>query len=238
MLHISAAQMLDAWETSTRAAPRLRSLALLESTSGLDREALAALPVGHCDALLLELRERLFGTRLDCETCCPNCGDRLEFALSTEALRVAPSGLEREVQRLQIDGISVSFRAATVADLEACAGIGAPEQARQALLGRCIYQVEPAGATLDAALLEAIEQRMAALDPQADLPIELTCPQCAHRWAEPFDIGTFVAREMNGWAQRVFDDIHVLATGYGWSERDILALSPARRRHYVERIAG
>jgi len=238
MLHVTAAQMLDVWEASTRAAPQLRSLALLERTSGLASEELAALPVGRCDALLLELREQLFGTRLECETHCPRCGDRLEFALATPALRVAPSGLEHEVQQLELGGISVTFRAATVADLEACADITVPEQASQTLLARCIQHIEPAGAMLDSALAEAVAQRMAALDPQADLPVELACPHCSHSWTEPFDIGAFVAREMNGWAQHVLDDIHVLAASYGWSERDILALSPARRRHYVERVAG
>src|SRR5690242_10005739 len=120
MLHASAAQILDVWEASTRAPPHRRSLALLESTSGLAREELAALPVGWCDALLLELREQLFGTHLECETHCPHCGDRLEFGLATAALRVAPSGLEQAVQQLELDGISVTFRAATVADLEVC----------------------------------------------------------------------------------------------------------------------
>jgi hypothetical protein len=238
MLHVTAAQMLDVWEASSRAATPRRSLALLEATSGLGGEELAALPVGRCDALLLELRERLFGTRLECETRCPRCGDRLEFALATAALRVAPSGQEHEVQQLELDGVSVTFRAATVADLDACADIIVPEQASQALLARCIQRIEPAGATLDATQAEAVAQRMATVDPQADLPVELACPQCAQSWTEPFDIGAFVAREMNGWAQRVLDDIHVLAASYGWSERDILALSPARRRHYVERVAG
>jgi hypothetical protein len=238
MLNISAAQMLAAWEESTRAAPPLRWLALLGGASGLDRNEIAALTIGQCDALLLDLREQLFGTRLECETRCPQCAERLEFAVATQSLRVAASEPRHEPQPLAIDGVRIAVRAVTVADVEACAGATTPEAAVQVLLTRCIEPVELADATLDTAHLEAIEQRMAGLDPQADLRIDLACPQCARGWSEPFDIGSFLTREMHAWAQRVLDEIHVIAAGYGWSESDILALSPARRRHYVERIAG
>jgi hypothetical protein len=35
----------------------------------------------------------------------------------------------------------------------------------------------------------------------------------------------------------LFDDIHLLAQAYGWSEGEILALSPARRSAYLARVA-
>jgi hypothetical protein len=37
-------------------------------------------------------------------------------------------------------------------------------------------------------------------------------------------------------AQRLMDDVHVLAQGYGWTEPEVLALSDARRTAYLERV--
>jgi len=238
MYPFAAAEMLDAWEAGRCASPHHRSLALLEHTSGLAGDALAALPVGHCDALLLGLREQLFGTRMECEIGCPVCSERLEFTLDTAAVRVAPGATEQTAHHVELDGVKATFHVPTMADFGACAELESSDRAAQALLARCIECVDPAGRRLNDALVEAIEERIAALDPQANAAMTLTCPQCAHVWIEPFDIGAFLSREIDAWAQQLLEEIHVLAASYGWSERDILALSPARRRYYVDRAAG
>jgi hypothetical protein len=35
---------------------------------------------------------------------------------------------------------------------------------------------------------------------------------------------------------QVLDEVHELASAYGWSEEEILGLSSRRRRQYVERL--
>ena len=65
-----------------------------------------------------------------------------------------------------------------------------------------------------------------------------TCPACTFTWSEPFDIVTFFWAEIDAWARRLLADVHVLASSYGWSERDILALSPVRRQYYLEMVNG
>lgn len=52
-----------------------------------------------------------------------------------------------------------------------------------------------------------------------------------------FDIGAYLWEEVDAWADRTLRDVHLLAASYGWSERDILDLSPARRGRYLE-LAG
>jgi len=56
-----------------------------------------------------------------------------------------------------------------------------------------------------------------------------------------FNYATFLASqrrtaEARDWAQRILADVNVLARAYGWSEREILSLSPTRRRHYLELV--
>jgi hypothetical protein len=42
--------------------------------------------------------------------------------------------------------------------------------------------------------------------------------------------------ELNAAATRLLHDVHTLASAYGWSEGDILAMSEARRARYVAMV--
>jgi hypothetical protein len=51
-----------------------------------------------------------------------------------------------------------------------------------------------------------------------------------------FDIISFFWKEIDHWVKHLLLDVHVLAKAYGWSENDILEISPWRRRIYLEMI--
>src|SRR5262245_58226902 len=83
---IDDATLLNAWEATTaRARPR-REAARLAGVSGGPVDVLARLPIGERDRRLLVMRTAALGERLDCETPCPACGERLEMALESPAL--------------------------------------------------------------------------------------------------------------------------------------------------------
>jgi hypothetical protein len=52
---------------------------------------------------------------------------------------------------------------------------------------------------------------------------------------DPVDL---VWREFAALARRLEDEVHVLASAYGWTESEILALPDSRRRRYVDRITS
>jgi hypothetical protein len=87
-----------------------------------------------------------------------------------------------------------------------------------------------------AALETAITTTVAAADPLAEIEIELNCPECAASWSAPFDIVSFLWNELDDWASRILGQVHVLASSYGWSESEIVALSPQRRQYYQDLI--
>ena len=91
---------------------------------------------------------------------------------------------------------------------------------------------------LPAAVLQAVAAAMAAADPQGDVELALRCPACGHVWPAAFDIGSFFWAEVDAWARVLLSEIHTLASAYGWREADVLALSPWRRRCYLELIGG
>ena len=80
----------------------------------------------------------------------------------------------------------------------------------------------------------ALAAAMAEADPQADLSLQFTCPDCHQQWEPVFDMARFVWQELHAWALRLLRDIDTLASSYHWSETDILAMSPRRRQAYLE----
>ena len=73
-------------------------------------------------------------------------------------------------------------------------------------------------------------------DPQASVRLALTCPACAHGSERPFDVVAYLWIEVDAWARRTLAEVHALAAAYGWSEREILALSARRRQLYLELV--
>ena len=61
---------------------------------------------------------------------------------------------------------------------------------------------------------------------------------CGHEWDELFDVVSFVWAELEVQACRLLQEVHVLARAYGWREGDVLALSPRRRRLYLEMVGA
>ncbi|MGW0209347.1 hypothetical protein ACWDZ8_27315, partial [Streptomyces sp. NPDC003233] len=82
-----------------------------------------------------------------------------------------------------------------------------------------------------------VAQAAAAADPAADIRLNLACPACGHAASAELDIASYLWAELDAWARGTLQDVHLLAGHYGWSESEILALSPLRRRYYLELCA-
>ena len=89
--------------------------------------------------------------------------------------------------------------------------------------------VHDRGPEVDEALVRAIECEA----PTAELRFEVTCLECEYGWSCDLDIVHYLWTEVEQLAQRTFLDVHALATGYGWNEEEILALSERRRSTYI-----
>jgi hypothetical protein len=85
-------------------------------------------------------------------------------------------------------------------------------------------------------ILDKLDQRMAEEDPQADISMMLTCPKCSHAWEMPFDIISYLWIEIDNWAKHILHEVAMLASAFGWSESDILNMSPRRRMLYLQMI--
>jgi len=144
---------------------------------------------------------------------------------------------------MTVAGIAVRMRVPHAADLAAISAEADVPHARAALLRRCVQASTADGGPLAPEQLPddvvaAIGARLADADTRADIELAPVCPRCGHRWAVVFDVCAFFWREIDAWARRILNEVHLLASRYGWSETDILRMSPWRRGFYLERSAG
>ena len=240
MLALNATSLLTAWEQGVSQHPLQRAVKLLAlAWPQKTIEEWARVSIGERDRQLLQLRDELFGSKFEAVATCPNCGERLELAFGKQDLLAQGTAGNSEWQRLECDGVEVNYRLPTSADLLEVTSN--PSQARELLLERCLDAradgVAVAASALPSAAVKLLAEKLAEADPQAEVQIVLDCPACSHQWTTVFDILSYLWGEIEDWAQRLLNDVHGLASAYGWSERDILSMSATRRRLYLE-LAG
>lgn len=234
-------ELLDVWERGQGQIPAVHALLLLAvAFPGDSYESLASLSVGLRDDRLLALRRWLFGPDLENMLICPACNERLELAFDMSNIHAPPlAELEKELQ-IQAQGYQVRFRLPNALDLVV---VQQEEDARQTLLQRCILSAyhgeqETSVADLPVRVIEEITKRMDEADPQADIRFPVTCPECEQSWSAHFDIVRYLWQELTYWAISTLGDVHILAAAYGWPEKQILTISPWRRRYYIDMVLG
>jgi hypothetical protein len=199
----------------------------------LPAHAIADLPLGTVTASLLHLREASFGAWIQCHVDCERCGERLELALlSTQLLQPMPENPSA------IDVLGLRVRTPCLRDLAAVANESDVDRAAQQLFARCIlHSTIDVGALPDGALRE-VEDALEALDPNADLALDVHCAACGHCGTAQLDAGELLWDEIDAHARASLYEVHVLARAYGWTEAEILGLGAARRAAYLAMATG
>jgi len=236
--------LLSGWERG-RAEPFSvgRALSLLGAAHpDVPPAALAELCVGERDALLLRLREELFGRQITGLAQCGGCGERLEVSFDTSDLH-APEGSNADPSlTVSSQGYTVEFRLPNSGDLLMLGGVEDVPQKLKQLLDRIVLSADCAGSPIRAedlpeqVILE-IESRMQESDPRSEVMLQMHCASCGREWSQVFDVGDFLWHEVDAWALRLLREVDRLARAYGWREADILAMTALRRHAYLEMIS-
>jgi hypothetical protein len=243
MRSITAMDLLATWERGlTQSGVRRAVTVLTAAHSELTETQLLQLPLGQLGSLTLDIRHQLFGPELICLACCPACREQLELNLNVADIQIAANDSPESALHCEVDGYRLEFRLPDSRDLMLAEAQHSVAAAHQLLLSRCLLSASIDRCRCEADelpshVLAAMETAMSAADPQANVQLDLTCPACAHNWLAAFDIASYVWKEINAWAKRVLIEVHLLAKSYAWAEADILAMTPTRRRLYLEQIA-
>ena len=225
MRALSATELLSVWESGSNQLPLQRALTILAVACSEDSaDSLARLTIGQRDARLLALRQMTFGSEITGLTNCRECGETMQLSFNPSDFHSLTEAEPPNEFVVEGNGRELHFRLPTSVDLLA---INSPEQ----LLERCLID---GGDRLTENLRAAVGEKMSSADPMADIRLTLNCPNCQHKWEAPFDILAFLWREISAAAHRLLREVHTLASAYGWTETEILSLSPARRRAYLE----
>jgi hypothetical protein len=234
-------EVLRAWETGLGQHPIDRALTILATAlPDADRDRLIAMSVGRRDSRLMDVWEANFGPGVSGVAECPECGETLEWALDVDDIRSPQASVgEGEPNRLILEGYELLYRMPDSTDLAAVALGGTVAGGRAALLRRCVLEARRDGTrvepdTLPEEAVLGLAAEMEARDPQAETLLDFECPACEARWQVLFDVLVFLWAEIQGRARRLLGEVHDLARVYGWSEEDILRMSPVRRRFYLE----
>jgi hypothetical protein len=185
---------------------------------------------------LLRLRTLVFGSSAAGFAECPQCAGRIEFPIDTTAL-LQPKVSGTAPHELEIDGTRLRFRLPTSHDLAVTVAARDASQALREVIARCVVAVDPP-TDWPNDTVAALGRAMLQADPQAEITLAISCPSCGHAWEMLFDIAHFFWNEIAAEARRILREIDALARAYGWSEREILGLSAARRQSYLELVAA
>src|SRR5262245_9851279 len=129
------------------------------------------------------------------------------------------------------------FRLPTGADQEEAADTPDPETGARLLLQQCLMGVTVEGRRFEAlspTMAAQVSAAMAQRDPQAELRLSLTCPDCGHTFSALLDAATYLFQEVVARQDTLYREVHLLALHYHWSEAEILSLTPRKRRRYLD----
>jgi hypothetical protein len=194
-------------------------------------------PVGDRTAALLALLRESEGAEaivlsLRCDAA--GCGARLEIELPHAAFDVAPRPSET-ITVLRDDGAAFSLRRPTGKDLRDWRALrsASRDQALMAMLASLSVAGEP---RLGDAARSA--EALAEADPLVAFSVVCGCPTCGREAAHDVDLEGLVLQRLAARQRALLHEVHTLASHYGWTEREILAVTPARRARYLELIEG
>lgn len=158
-----------------------------------------------------------------------SCGETFEFELPLHAL-VAGAGDAGPI-RVSLDGQrSVTLRRPTGDDL------------RQWRAARPASRAEAVRMMLDTLLLDGqvqpqdearLAESITAADPLVAFAVSCHCPACGAANEVPIDLDAAALARLGARQRALLHEVHCLASHYGWTESEVLAIPPARRAQYL-----
>lgn len=243
MRALSDRELLAIWDQGQGRPAWYRALLPLSVGLKVDIDELSNWPIGRRDGNLLALRASTLGPEVAAVSACQasECGSAVEVKLSIPSLLEQwPIDGSAESIVMDYDGRQIALRAPTSRDFWVEEGQSVTPDL---LIRRCVISVGESGndvhneiVDISESMIHMAEQAIATIDPLAEIELVLTCPDCQSTWIELLNVPEFVWSELERAARVRLDDVHVLASSYGWTESEILGLSRQRRQHYRKLI--
>jgi hypothetical protein len=189
------------------------------------------LVLGDRNLILAELARTTFGNMVELQQRCsnPECGTELEWPMHMSDLLGATGSTLPRHHEMTIDDRQVRIRPATVGDERKIRSSTDPVRT---LIELCVDPSDVVSAD-DDETLKQIEAVLEELDPLASIEFTFACYACDQPLRSALDLPGLLLDLMRADDVRRSDDHHLLASGYGWSPADLLALRPADRVRFA-----
>ena len=233
MAGLDPATLLAIWELGSGEPPLGRALTLLAVGTGCAVDQAGTYDVGSRDVLLAALLLPMSGSPVWASADCGGCGSPLDVPVDIAAVAELPAYDPGQFFDVSVAGSTAAFRLPTTVDLLALIGRSRTE-ARRLLLDRCVRWTHE---KLPEDVAEGVEAAMESVAPAGAIVLAVRCGQCGASTASALDVPALLWAEVATQAQELLRDVHALAREYGWTEEDVLRLSPRRRSAYLE-LAG
>jgi hypothetical protein len=233
------------WEQGEGRQPWVKAVKILSHVfPDIEEKELLAWSIGRRNTCLLKLRRLMFHSAIESFLKCPGCAKQIGFKVETEDIcETGTPGPGEPADRefsLTLEDVDIRFRTLDSRDLEAVEDGGNAEIMRRRLMERAVIQAVKDGNHLDVnqlpdSMMNTLREKMTDThDPGFEIRLALECPACSHKWTVCFDILSYLWAEIKKQAQQLLQEVHILAGAYGWSEKDILDMSAARRQYYLD----
>jgi len=198
-------------------------------------EQVASLSMADRQWLMLNLAQAFQGGGRWLKGHCGGCEQPFDVYIDPRQLPVKHAGEHFPFLELHMGEDKLRLRLPNGADQERIVGLDADE-AVAVLLSACLLSVNDGPVTvgyvdaLDADALQRIDEAFDEASPYVATTLITTCPECKRPQQMEMNPYVFDTHET------LFEEVHILAREYHWSERDILSLSRDRRRLYLKLI--
>jgi hypothetical protein len=163
----------------------------------------------------------------------PACENPFEFELPIDQLSPGPA--DDSVDIALDDERHVRLRLPSGADLRDWRSRIDParKDAKRAMLGSLLIQGE-----IRIEDVAAIDEALGKLDPLVDFSISGPCPACHADMEMSIDLEQLALASLRVSQRQLLREVHELASHYGWTEAEALAIPAHRRAGYRELIEG
>jgi hypothetical protein len=183
------------------------------------------------DRLLAALHRSLWGDRIVSSLECAGCGAMYDLSFEL-------SGLEDSLEAGREASRAAGARRIEDKDGRAYRLPSAQDEEDAATRGRDAGRAMLAASIADGLDPDALDMRLEALAPILDVDLDAPCAECGHPAMLRFDIQTFTLQRLLDEREAMVEEVHKLATAYGWSLGEILELQRSLRRRFAERCEG
>lgn len=196
----------------------------------LAKEELFNLTIGERDQLLIKAYQALFGSEIEVFSSCSACSCELELLVDLNELLAADYEVDANSE-IELHGKQLLVEPIRVGDLKQVKRIG-----YEKWIDEKLSQAKIASKLITQEGRNEYAARLSELDPQADICLEFECVECQFSWIDPFDIASQLWFRFDATCKRLLAAVHSLASAYGWTETEVLAMSPWRREVYLNMV--